>query len=293
MPAAAFLILGILASLLGWPASPALKARIKPWGSRALQWSVVLLGARIPVSELLETGRQGLGMTLVSVALVLALGLLLGSRLRVPKDQTYLITSGTAICGGSAIAAVAPTIQARSMDVGVSIAIVFVLNAIAAILFPPLGRWIGLSDSQFATWAALAIHDTSSVVAASAQWSEEALRQATTLKLSRTLWIFPLVLFFSFLRKSDEKRAGWNPPWFIAGFVLLSMVNPVLPWLNTPEARTTLKSASSWGFSASLFLIGSSIPRDQLRTLGVRPVAFGVVLWLATLAASLAYVLRL
>ena len=291
MPTAGFLLLGVITSLGGWPRSPWLKSQIKPWGSRILQWSVVLLGARIPISELLETGRQGLGMSLVSVGLVIAVGLLLSSWLKVPQDQSVLITSGTAICGGSAIAAVAPAIQARSVDVGVSIAIVFILNAIAAIVFPPLGKWIGLTDSQFATWSALAIHDTSSVVAASAQWSEEALRQATTIKLSRTLWIFPIVILFSFLKKRADQRPRWNLPWFIVGFVLLSVVSSQVPWFSAQEVRTLLQGASHWGFSVSLFLIGNSIPREQLKTLNARPVALGIILWLLTLSASLLYVM--
>jgi len=291
MPTAGFLLLGVITSLGGWPRSPWLKSQIKPWGSRILQWSVVLLGARIPISELLETGRQGLGMSLVSVGLVIAVGLLLSSWLKVPQGQSVLITSGTAICGGSAIAAVAPAIQARSVDVGVSIAIVFILNAIAAIVFPPLGKWIGLTDSQFATWSALAIHDTSSVVAASAQWSEEALRQATTIKLSRTLWIFPIVILFSFLKKRADQRPRWNLPWFIVGFVLLSVVSSQVPWFSAQEVRTLLQGASHWGFSVSLFLIGNSIPREQLKTLNARPVALGIILWLLTLSASLLYVM--
>jgi uncharacterized membrane protein YadS len=175
--------------------------------------------------------------------------------------------------------------------VGVSIAIVFILNAIAAIVFPPLGKWVGLTDSQFATWAALAIHDTSSVVAASAQWSEEALRQATTIKLSRTLWIFPVVLLFSFLRKRNQDRPRWNLPWFIVGFVLLSLVSSHVPVFATHEVHTLLQGANHWGFSLSLFLIGNSIPREQLRTLNARPVALGVILWLLTLSASLVYVM--
>jgi uncharacterized integral membrane protein (TIGR00698 family) len=254
----------------------------------------VLLGARIPFAELLETGRAGLGMSLVSVALVLLIGTFLGRRLGVSSPQTALITSGTAICGGSAIAAVAPTIRAGSLDMGVSIAIVFILNAVAAVIFPPIGRWIELSDSQFAAWAALAIHDTSSVVAAAAQWSEEALRQATTIKLSRTLWILPLVLYWSMIHTRAQTATGlrprWSPPWFILGFVLLSVLGSRVEWLSQPTVSAAIRAASHWGFAASLLLIGMTIPREQLKAMGSRPFQFGAALWLLTLAGSLAYV---
>jgi uncharacterized integral membrane protein (TIGR00698 family) len=291
---ALFLFLGIGISLAGFPRSPELKSKSKVWGSRLLQFSIVLLGAKIPIAELLDAGRTGLGMSLVSVALVLLSGLLLQRVFRIEEAQSMLISSGTAICGGSAIAAVAPTIRARNIDIGVSIAVVFLLNAVAMMVFPPVGHLFGLSDRQFAAWAALAIHDTSSVVGAAAQWSDQALNWATTIKLSRTLWIFPLVIFFSWLGSRDQAADGgpkpkFAIPWFIGGFLLASILSTFASQQGFPLPAGIAK-ASVPGFSASLFLIGASISREQLVKAGVRPLIYGIVLWLLTLTGSLAYV---
>lgn len=296
MSPALFLFIGIAISLTGHPRSQELRAKLKAWGSRVLQWSIILLGAKIPIGELLEAGRTGLGMSLVSVLLVLGAGLLLQRFVRIEEAQARLISSGTAICGGSAIAAVAPTIRARNIDIGVSIAVVFLLNAVAMMIFPPIGRMLGLTDQQFAAWAALAIHDTSSVVGAAAQWSDEALKLATTIKLSRTLWIFPLVLFFSWLASRDPadpaagaKKPGFAIPWFIGGFLLASLASTLALKGGSP-LPPMLARASVPGFSVSLFLIGVSISREQLVKAGVRPLLFGIILWVLTLAGSLAFV---
>jgi uncharacterized integral membrane protein (TIGR00698 family) len=236
------------------------------------------------------------------VILVLTTGWFLSRVIRFADEQVILISSGTAICGGSAIGAVAPVIRAQGIDVGISISVVFLLNAAAMLIFPPIGRWMGLTDHQFAYWAALAIHDTSSVVGAGAQWSEPALQLATTIKLSRTLWIFPLVLLFTFRRPQTLKKAASAPsqnpkgriavPWFIAGFLAMSLICSAGFLPGGTHTASWLAQGSVLGFGVSLFLIGSSIAREQLFKAGFRPLLFGVLLWLLTLGGSLAFVLN-
>lgn len=293
-----FLFSGIVLSLLGFPTSESLKGRFKKWGSRALQISIVLMGAKIPIGELITASVSGLSVTAISVTLILLTGYLLNRFFRLAEDQAVLISGGTAICGGSAIAAIAPTIKAKNIDVGIAIAVVFLLNAVALVLFPPIGRALHLSDVQFGTWAALAIHDTSSVVGAGAQWSEDALRLATTIKLSRTLWIFPIVLLLSLgrsrrSRKGPGAKSAARPPlpWFIAGFIATSLVYTY--WLEPMGSSlpSVLGQLSVLGFSLALLFIGLSLSRAQLRAVSLRPVIFGITLWLITLSTSLAYVM--
>ncbi len=282
MSPALFLFSGLGLSILAGDRFEPAHPFAKRWGTRVLQASVVLLGFKIPFGELLEAGRTGLAASLVSVFLILLTGWMLQRWFRLGREQAILISSGTAICGGSAIAAVAPVVRASGVDIGVSVAVVFLLNALAMVLFPPIGQWAGLDDRQFAFWSALAIHDTSSVVGAAAQWSEDALRWATTIKLSRTLWIFPMVLGLTFLERKKSAQSRVAIPWFIAGFLLASLLGSVveLPLLG---------SLSRSGFSASLFLIGASVSRRQLGRAALAPMIYGAVLWLLTLVGSLAY----
>ncbi len=295
IPPAAFLVAGIGLALVGIPSRPQSRARLKKMGSYTLQASIVLLGAKIPIGELLRAGRDGLATTAISVLAVFGMGALLQRLMRIERDQAILISSGTAICGGSAIGAVAPTIGAKNIDVGVAIGVVFLLNAIAMVIFPPLGKLFTLNDHQFAYWAALAIHDTSSVVGASAQWSENALQMATTLKLSRTLWIFPVVLFFALARHRKERNSTlsrFRPPlpWFIAGFILMSIIHTYwLAPLGSP-LPSALSRLSGWGFNLSLLFIGLSLSREQLKKAGARPLLYATALWLVTLVTTLAYV---
>lgn len=296
---ALLLVLGMLLSALGLIRSPSLRSQLKTRGSQILQWSIVLLGFKIPLAELIATSASGILTTAVSVTLVLGMGWLLAKWIPIEQDQAVLISTGTAICGGSAIAAVSGSIKPRSVDMGVALAIVFILNALALVTFPPVGHILHLSDVQFANWAALAIHDTSSVVGASAQWGEHALQLATTIKLSRTLWIFPIVLGLSWFRGRKKKMtsnavATTRPafPLFILGFVLASALRSFDSPLKTGILGLVpiLTPLSVIGFGASLGLIGLSISREQIKSLTVRPVVYGVLLWLITAGVSLGYV---
>ena len=189
-----------------------------------LQYSVVGLGFGMNLYESLASGREGMLFTIVSVFGTLMIGMLIGRKLlKVDKETAYLISSGTAICGGSAIAAVGPVIKAKPENMSVALAVVFILNAIALFLFPSIGHWLGLSQQEFGTWAAIAIHDTSSVVGAGAAYGEEALQVATTIKLTRALWIIPLAFATSFLFKSKDRKV--SIPWFILYFVIAILLN--------------------------------------------------------------------
>jgi uncharacterized integral membrane protein (TIGR00698 family) len=206
---------------------------------------------------------------------------------KISSPLSELITAGTSICGGSAISALSPVLKAESLTMATALGIVFCLNALAVFLFPPLAHWLELSQQQFGVWAALAIHDTSSVVAACQIYGDEALKIGPMLKLTRALWIIPLTLFFSFKTKSKAKLTY---PWFILFFLLLSLFftfrsefNDLIPYLT---------KISKTGLSLTLFLIGLNLSKDQLKEIGLRPVLFGSVLWLFTLGGSLFYVLN-
>ena len=189
-----------------------------------LQAAVVGLGFGMNLHSALAAGREGMLFTIVSVVGTMLIGMLIGYKfLRVDRDTAYLISSGTAICGGSAIAAVGPVIKAKPSSMSVALAIVFVLNAVALFIFPVIGHWLGLTQQEFGTWAAIAIHDTSSVVGAGAAYGEEALQVATTIKLTRALWIIPLALGTSFIFKSDGRKI--TIPWFILYFIVAIVLN--------------------------------------------------------------------
>jgi len=258
-------------------------------GSRLLQVAVVGLGLGIPLGSLVRTGSTGVGLTMVLIAAVFAAGMRLGKWLGVERDLTILVTAGTSICGGSAIAAMGPAIGADRESMSVALATVFVLNAIALYLFPPIGHLLDLSQHQFAIWAALAIHDTSSVVGAAASYGPLALQEATILKLARAIWILPLVLVASTLARSAalNQRASLAPPWFIGLFVLAAVARSVatpttIGWFDTGAraARTALV--------LTLFLIGGNLSRAQLRAVGHRPFLLGVLLWLGVGGTTLA-----
>jgi uncharacterized integral membrane protein (TIGR00698 family) len=289
-----FLFAGIVIALTGLFDRPRLQNTVKSLSGTLLKAAVVLSGARVSFQDIITHSTSGALLTAVSVSLVMALGWLLarlfrrinqapfGSAFGSPDQElNLLISSGTAICGGSAIAAVGPSIGAKTENVGIAIAVVFVLNALGLFLFPVLGQIFALDDRQFAYWAALAIHDTSSVVGAAAAWSETALNMATTLKLTRALWIIPLALVLSQLA---HKKAKFSVPWFILGFIAMSLVGSY--GYSIPLANIL----SQLGFSLSLFLIGLSFSKSQLARVGLRPLIFGVTLWILTATGSLFYV---
>jgi uncharacterized integral membrane protein (TIGR00698 family) len=283
------LALGLLIALtLGNP----LRGRTAPAAKLLLQASVVGLGFGMSLGAVLRAGASGIGYTVAGIALALCLGLLIGRWLGVEREASWLITAGTSICGGSAIAAVGGAIRAREEAMSVSLATVFVLNAIALYLFPPVGHWLGLSQHQFAIWAAVAIHDTSSVVGAATAYGQQALQEATVLKLARALWIVPLALAAAALaRRGAEPVTGRKPPlpWFIGLFVLASVVRSLVP----PTAYGPLDLVARLarvGLVLTLFLIGAGLTRATLRSVGIRPMLQGVLLWAALGAASLAAV---
>ena len=244
-----------------------------------LQFAVVGLGFGMNIYESLEAGKEGILFTLVSVTGVMLVGCLVGRMMGLLPKLSYLISSGTAICGGSAIAAVAPVVKADDDETSMSLAVIFLLNAIALFIFPPLGRLIGLDQQQFGTWAAIAIHDTSSVVGAASIYGDEALKVATTIKLTRALWIIPLSLvsMLFFRSKKGENKTKMSIPWFIFLFILAMVFNT---YVSIPDMISKgISIFSHKSLSVTLFLIGSGMSIDSIRKTGIKPVLLGVILW--------------
>lgn len=247
-----------------------------------LQASVVALGFGMNLHQVVHAGASGFLYTAVSIVSAIVLGTLLGRLLNVQPKAAFLITCGTAICGGSAIAAIAPITKASDEDMAVSLGTVFTLNAIALLVFPAIGFAFHLTQSQFGLWAALAIHDTSSVVGAAAHYGPQALTVGTTVKLARALWIVPLALATAAVSKSST-RIQW--PWFILYFCLAAVANTYVHALAT--VFDTFAKLGRCGLTVTLFLIGSGISKATLRKVGVRPMLQGVVLWIVIATLSL------
>ncbi len=242
-----------------------------------LQASVVGLGFGMNLIESLRSGSEGMLFTIVSVIGVMVIGVLLGIWLHINRKTAYLISSGTAICGGSAIAAVGPVVKADDNEMAVSLGVIFVLNAIALFIFPPLGRIFEMSQTQFGTWAAIAIHDTSSVVGAGDAYGPEALQIATLIKLTRALWIIPLALVTMLIFR--EKGSKISIPWFIFLFILAMVANTYLPlpsWLTASLVYLAKK-----GLVLTLFLIGAGLSVKTVRSVGLKPFILAVTLWVA------------
>lgn len=251
-----------------------------------LQISVVGLGFGMNLIDSVKAGSDGMMFTLVSVVSVLLIGIMVGKWLRVGKVPSYLIASGTAICGGSAIAAVGPIAKANDSEMSVSLATIFVLNAIALFIFPVLGHWLNLSQHQFGLWAAIAIHDTSSVVGAGATYGEEALKVATTVKLTRALWIIPLSVFSIFYFKAKGEKIA--VPWFIFLFILAMVLNT---YIQIPEIITTnIVWVARKILTLTLFFIGAGLSRATLKSVGAKPLLLGVALWIFIATISLIFI---
>lgn len=283
------LLCGLVFALVFGEAYPTFN---KTMSKKLLQYSVVGLGFGMNVYSALASGGTGMLFTIISVFGTLLLGWFIGTKLfKIDSVLSYLISAGTAICGGSAIAAVGPIVKAKSTDMTVSLGVVFILNAVALFIFPVIGQYLSLSDQTFGTWVAIAIHDTSSVVGAAQAYSEEALNVATTIKLTRALWIIPVALLTSFLFRDKTEDSGKkiSVPLFIIFFIVALLLN------------TYLLSEFEWGMQISkfisviskkcltltLFFIGAGLSKSVLRSVGVKPLIFGILLWIIISVVSL------
>lgn len=254
-----------------------------------LQFSVVLLGFGMNLTSVIKAGKDGILFTIATIFGTLILGYLVGKALKINEKTSALISSGTAICGGSAIAAVAPAINADSEETSVSLGTIFILNSIALFIFPFIGHTLNLTENQFGIWAAIAIHDTSSVVGTSAKYGAEALQIATTVKLARALWIAPIALLFSFIYrdKTGETKSKIVIPWFIFLFLLATIIRTYTPPQVPPSLFDGIVNLAKAGLTVTLFLIGASLSREVLKKVGVKPLLQGIILWLVISIVSL------
>lgn len=280
------LFLGLIFALVCGQAHPKFNKKTSKY---LLQYSVVGLGFGMNLQASLASGKEGMEFTILSVIGTMLIGMFIGRKiLKIDRDTSYLISSGTAICGGSAIAAVGPVLKAKDSEMSVALATIFVLNAIALFIFPVLGHWLGLDQQQFGTWAAIAIHDTSSVVGAGAAYGEEALKVATTIKLTRALWIIPLALATAFIFKGSGKKI--SVPWFIFYFIGAIILNTyVLDGI--PQLGQAISDLARKGLIITMFFIGASLSMDVLKQVGMKPLIQGVILWVVISLSTLAYIL--
>ncbi len=254
---------------------------------KLLQYSIIGLGFGINLNTAIEAGSQGFLFTVSTIALVMIFGLFLAKILKIDKTIAQLISAGTAICGGSAIAAVAPILKANSKQTSVALGIVFVLNAVALFIFPEIGHFFNLTQNQFGIWSAIAIHDTSSVVGAASKYGNEALQIATTVKLARALWIIPLAFLISIFTKSEGKI---KIPYFIGFFVLAILAGTYLPFLQ--NFNTIISEISRDTLKVALFLIGAGLSLQNLKNIGIKPLLLGIILWIFISSISLYAVLE-
>ncbi|WP_418512774.1 YeiH family protein [Corallibacter sp.] len=287
-------LLGIINSatalLLGFLFTVIFHNPFKAYSHKAIHYflkiSVVGLGFGMFLKETLETGKEGLSLTVLSIVSTVSLGLLLTRLLKLDLKLGHLTTSGTAICGGSAIAAISPVIKAKSKTISIALGIVFLLNSIALLIFPAVGHLLDLTQEQFGLWCAIAIHDTSSVVGAALSYGDEALRIATTVKLSRTLWIIPLSIFSMFLFKTKGERI--KIPYFIVLFIIAIIINSyhILPETATNFIVLMAKRL----LIITLFLVGSTISIKDLKSIGIKPIILALILWIFISIFSLIFI---
>ena len=276
------LALGLAIALtVGNPAQKETSAASK----KLLQLSVILLGFGMRFDAVLKVGFASLWVTLISISATLAIGSALGKVFGIERRLAVLLSSGTAICGGSAIAAMAPAISASSVETGVAMAVIFLFNGIALFLFPPLGHLIGLTQEQFGFWAALAIHDTSSVVGAASIYGAAALAIGATVKLTRALWILPVSYLGARLAKSEAKAKF---QWFLLGFLLAALVRSLAPQFGALWDAGSL--AGKHMMTGTLFLIGGGLGRAELKKIGAKPLVMAAALWCIISCLSLAAV---
>lgn len=251
-----------------------------------LQLSVVGLGFGMHIDSAIQTGKDGFLLTVISIIGTLSLGYILGKLLKLEKLTAYLITVGTAICGGSAIAAVSPIVKANEKQISVALGTIFVLNALALFVFPVIGRALDLSETQFGLWCAVAIQDTSSVIGAASKYGTEALQVATTVKLTRALWIIPISLLSALAFNTKGTRI--KIPYFIGLFILAIILNSYSPFFQ--EIGTYVVHISKVGLTLTLFLIGASLSRNVLLSVGYKAILQGLVLWLCLAIPVLLYI---
>lgn len=254
-----------------------------------LKASVIGLGFGMNMHEVIQTGKDGVALTIVSIAVTISAGFLIARSLHINKKTTHLISSGTAICGGSAIATIAPLIDASDKEISVSMGIVFLLNALALIIFPFLGHYFHLSQHTFGLWCAIAIHDTSSVVGAAAAYGDEALKIATLVKLTRALWIIPVSLLTIFFFRKNGK--SFVAPWFIFFYIVAMLLNSYVPVIA--QSSHVLVLIAQRLLVVSLFIIGSSLTIAQIKKIGLRPFVLGVALWIIIASGSLLLLTKL
>lgn len=286
---ASALVLGILLALL---LHNPYVTKFKTYSTNLLALSVMGLGAQMDLNVVAKVGAEGISYTFFGILLVMSLGIFFGKVLKVERDMTVLISGGTAICGGSAIAALSKAIKAKPNEVSISLATVFLLNALALIIFPWVGTELDMTESQFGLWSALAIHDTSSVVGASMTFGEKALAIGTTVKLARALWIVPLTIVVSLVMSKEKESliSIIKKQWFIIGFLLMAALVTYIPDLKPLGGEVALLARR--GFVLTLFFIGSCISRDAIKAIGFRPLILGVGLWFVTASVTLYLILN-
>ncbi|MFV8349458.1 YeiH family protein [Flavobacterium sp. GT2P42] len=240
-----------------------------------LQFSVVGLGFGMNVHSAISEGKEGFLFTVFSILTTLVLGTFLGKWFKTEHKTSHLISCGTAICGGSAIAAIAPVIKSNEKQTSVALGVIFILNSVALFLFPAVGHWLDLTQKEFGLWCAIAIHDTSSVVGAATKYGPEALQIATTVKLARALWIIPVAMITAFIFKNKSEKI--KIPYFIGLFILAMIINTYLPEME--RIGTHLVSVAKIGLTVTLFLIGAGLNKTVLQSVGLKPLAQGVLLW--------------
>jgi uncharacterized integral membrane protein (TIGR00698 family) len=248
-----------------------------------LQISIVGLGFGMNVHSALKAGKQGFLFTIISITGTLALGWLLGKIFKIDKKTFLLVSSGTAICGGSAIAAISPVIQAEEKQISVALGTVFILNSIALFMFPLIGHYFHLSETQFGLWCAIAIHDTSSVVGAASKYGPRALEIATTVKLARALWIIPVSIGAAIIYRNKSTKI--KIPWFIGFFIGAMIINTYVPAVRT--TAPALVSIGKTGLTLTLFLIGAGLSKKVFKSVGLKPMLQGVILWVVISLSAL------
>jgi uncharacterized integral membrane protein (TIGR00698 family) len=253
-----------------------------------LQISVVGLGFGMNAWQAIDVGKEGLIFTIFSIASTITLGLFIGKRLKIDNNTSYLISTGTAVCGGSAIAAISSIIKSNEKQISTALGTIFILNSIALFLFPWVGHFFHLTQHQFGVWAAIAIHDTSSVVGAADKYGTVALQTATTIKLERALWIIPIAIISVFVFKCESKKI--KIPYFIFLFVMAMLVNTFIPAIHTEASFIVM--LSKIGLKITLFLIGTSLTKDLITSVGLKPFLQGILLWTFISVLSLAIIVQ-